>query len=152
MFKNKLGIGKFWKYLVTNRIKPYKYERNIKNFILFRNSHRTQNETINTYVKNWGFTYSVLLRNKWYNKIYAGNFPKVPVLLDNINISTEDFYRNIYGRNCENVIGYVPIPVGIVGPININNRLVHVPIATTEGVLVASLNRGSKILHASFYY
>ena len=55
-------------------------------------------------------------------------------------------YEKIYKKNCENVIGYVPIPVGYVGPIKINNNLHNVPIATTEGALISSLNRGCKVL------
>jgi hydroxymethylglutaryl-CoA reductase (NADPH) len=55
-------------------------------------------------------------------------------------------YEKIYKKNCENVIGYVPIPIGYVGPLKINNNIHHVPIATTEGALVSSLNRGCKVL------
>lgn len=62
-------------------------------------------------------------------------------------IPYENFnYERIYKKNCENVIGYVPIPIGYVGPIKINNNIHHVPIATTEGALVSSLNRGCKVL------
>ena len=35
------------------------------------------------------------------------------------------------------------IPIGIIGPITINNKKHFVPIATTEGALVGSINRGS---------
>lgn len=55
-------------------------------------------------------------------------------------------YEKIYKKNCENVIGYVPIPIGYVGPLKINNNIHNVPIATTEGALVSSLNRGCKVL------
>ena len=55
-------------------------------------------------------------------------------------------YNNIYKKNCENIIGYIPLPLGYVGPIKINNNLHNIPIATTEGALVSSLNRGCKVL------
>jgi len=44
-------------------------------------------------------------------------------------------YSKVFGACCENVIGYVPVPVGIVGPLLIDGQLYHVPMATTEGCL-----------------
>lgn len=55
-------------------------------------------------------------------------------------------YSKVLGACCENVIGYVPVPVGIVGPLLIDGQVYHVPMATTEGCLVASTNRGSRAL------
>ncbi|KAL0127407.1 hypothetical protein PUN28_005596 [Cardiocondyla obscurior] len=55
-------------------------------------------------------------------------------------------YSKVLGTCCENVIGYVPVPVGIVGPLLVDGQLYHVPMATTEGCLVASTNRGSRAL------
>jgi NADP-dependent 3-hydroxy-3-methylglutaryl-CoA reductase len=58
-------------------------------------------------------------------------------------------YNKVFGANCEIVIGYVPIPLGIVGPITINGEPLYVPLATTEGCLVASTNRGCKAISMS---
>jgi hydroxymethylglutaryl-CoA reductase (NADPH) len=55
-------------------------------------------------------------------------------------------YSRVFGANCEIVVGYVPLPVGMVGPLTLNNETVYVPMATTEGCLVASTNRGAKAI------
>ncbi len=63
----------------------------------------------------------------------------------------EDF--NQYKGNIENFIGFAKIPIGAIGPIRINgiyaNGDFYVPLATTEGALVASYNRGAKIISYS---
>ncbi|KAJ1965428.1 3-hydroxy-3-methylglutaryl-coenzyme A (HMG-CoA) reductase isozyme [Dipsacomyces acuminosporus] len=55
-------------------------------------------------------------------------------------------YSKVHGQCCENVIGIMPIPVGIAGPIRIDGDLLHIPMATTEGALVASTSRGCKAI------
>jgi hydroxymethylglutaryl-CoA reductase (NADPH) len=52
------------------------------------------------------------------------------------------------GQCCENVVGYTPIPVGIAGPLRIDGVALPIPMATTEGALVASTSRGCKALNA----
>ncbi|PSS36605.1 3-hydroxy-3-methylglutaryl-coenzyme A reductase [Actinidia chinensis var. chinensis] len=56
-------------------------------------------------------------------------------------------YESILGQCCEMPVGYVQIPVGIAGPLLIDGREHSVPMATTEGCLVASTNRGCKAIY-----
>ena len=54
-------------------------------------------------------------------------------------------------KNCEQMFGTVPLPVGCAGPLTFTvstgeKTTVHLPLATTEGALVASVNRGCKVL------
>jgi len=65
--------------------------------------------------------------------------------LDNIGIFSIDIER-VVKRNCENMIGTVQVPVGVAGPMLINGGYAqgsyYLPLATTEGALIASVNRG----------
>ncbi|MCB0020880.1 MAG: hypothetical protein KDE09_23960, partial [Anaerolineales bacterium] len=55
--------------------------------------------------------------------------------------------------NVENFTGVAQIPIGFAGPIQINGEHAQgeflIPLATTEGTLVASYNRGIKLLNLS---
>ena len=56
-------------------------------------------------------------------------------------------------RNIDNPIGVAQIPVGVAGPLKINGEYAkgsfYIPLATTEGALVASVNRGASTISAS---
>jgi hydroxymethylglutaryl-CoA reductase (NADPH) len=67
-------------------------------------------------------------------------------VLENLPCQHALDYSKVFGANCEIVVGYVPIPVGLVGPLTLNESTVYVPMATTEGCLVASTNRGAKAI------
>lgn len=55
--------------------------------------------------------------------------------------------------NIENMVGAAQIPMGIVGPITVDGGAtdggVYLPLATTEGALVASINRGCASIRAA---
>lgn len=57
-------------------------------------------------------------------------------------------YELVLGACCENVIGYLPLPLGVAGPLIIDGQSYFLPMATTEGVLVAGVNRGCKAINA----
>ncbi|KIM42323.1 hypothetical protein M413DRAFT_70770 [Hebeloma cylindrosporum] len=57
-------------------------------------------------------------------------------------------YSRVLGACCENVVGYIPLPLGIAGPLNVDGNLYPIPMATAEGTLVASTSRGCKALNA----
>ncbi len=66
------------------------------------------------------------------------------------NIGSFSFDESIVSaKNCENMIGAVQVPIGIAGPLRIKSRDYYIPLATTEGALVASINRGCKAITES---
>lgn len=71
-----------------------------------------------------------------------GNFGSI---LENLPYENYDFSK-VFGACCENVVGYVPVPVGVAGPLLLDDQFYYIPMATTEGCLVASTNRGCRAL------
>ncbi|KUJ24290.1 uncharacterized protein LY89DRAFT_572605 [Mollisia scopiformis] len=70
-------------------------------------------------------------------------------LLEKSKLPYEHYdYDRVLGACCENVVGYLPLPLGVAGPIVIDGQSFFLPMATTEGVLVASTSRGSKAINA----
>ncbi len=68
------------------------------------------------------------------------------VIADDLSINLRDSFR----RNIENFVGTVKIPVGVAGPLRINGMFAqgdyYYPLATTEATLVASYNRGARVI------
>lgn len=71
------------------------------------------------------------------------------------NISNFTFTENqVNGRNIENLVGATQIPLGVAGPLTLNPKPhtlnpFYIPLATTEGALVASISRGCKAVSGS---
>ncbi|WP_410766924.1 hydroxymethylglutaryl-CoA reductase (NADPH) [Haloferax sp. DFSO60] len=53
----------------------------------------------------------------------------------------------------ENMIGAIQVPMGVVGPVSIDGGAVsgdkYLPLATTEGALLASVNRGCSVIDSA---
>lgn len=70
------------------------------------------------------------------------------------DVKSESIALSQIQNNIESFIGTVEIPLGLIGPLLFNDKnkppeLVHSAVATTEGALVASLNRGAKAISES---
>jgi hydroxymethylglutaryl-CoA reductase (NADPH) len=66
------------------------------------------------------------------------------------HLGQHTFDPSVLPGNIEHFIGVAQVPVGIAGPLLVNGEHAKgeffVPLATTEGTLVASYNRGMKLL------
>ena len=76
--------------------------------------------------------------------------------IDLVNISNYTLdMEKASKRNIENSIGVLQLPMGIAGPLKINGqyckREVFVPLATSEGALVASINKVDNQSLSVFY-
>ena len=67
------------------------------------------------------------------------------------HVAAASFDPALTRGNIENYIGVAQVPIGLAGPLrirgeHIEDEDVYVPLATTEGTLAASYNRGMRIL------
>lgn len=88
---------------------------------------------------------AVTIRRKYFEE-------ETGVPLDRIgdcSISLESVVK----KNCENMIGTIQVPLGVAGPIRIKGEYadgtIYLPLATTEGALIASVNRGCSLITAA---
>lgn len=61
------------------------------------------------------------------------------------------FDPHLVKGNCENFVGVAQVPIGFAGPLQIHGEFADgeflVPMATSEGTIIASYNRGMKVLN-----
>jgi hydroxymethylglutaryl-CoA reductase (NADPH) len=66
------------------------------------------------------------------------------------HVGLYSFDPSLLPGNIENFIGLAQVPIGVAGPLLVNGEYArgefYIPLATTEGTLVASYNRGMKLL------
>lgn len=69
------------------------------------------------------------------------------------HVTRHSFDPHLTKGNCEHFVGVAQVPLGLAGPITINGEHAKgdflVPMATSEGTLVASYNRGIKVVNLS---
>ncbi|MCQ2070642.1 MAG: hydroxymethylglutaryl-CoA reductase (NADPH) [archaeon] len=69
------------------------------------------------------------------------------------NIAKYAFDPERASHNVENMIGATQVPLGFAGPVKIGGEYANgefiVPLATTEGALIASISRGMSVINAS---
>jgi hydroxymethylglutaryl-CoA reductase (NADPH) len=69
------------------------------------------------------------------------------------HVQAYSFDPGLLPGNIENFTGVAQVPIGIAGPLRVNGEFAqgdfYVPLATTEGTLVASYNRGMRVLAES---
>lgn len=77
------------------------------------------------------------------------DFIKSIVSLDLNHIGQNSMDPSVFSGNIENFIGVAQVPIGLAGPVRVNGEHANgdffIPLATTEGTLVASYNRGMKL-------
>lgn len=92
-------------------------------------------------------TRAVKIRRSLVSRTHATR--DTSTFLEHSKLPYEHFdYERVFGACCENVIGYMPLPIGVAGPLMIDGQNYFLPMATTEGVLVASASRGCKAINA----
>jgi hydroxymethylglutaryl-CoA reductase (NADPH) len=69
------------------------------------------------------------------------------------HLTAQSFDPRLTQGNIENFIGVAQVPIGLAGPLTVKGEHAQgeflVPLATAEGTLVASYNRGMKLLNMS---
>ena len=78
------------------------------------------------------------------------DFAREETGVDLKHVGQYSFDPSILPGNIENFMGVAQVPIGLAGPLTINGEHAvgefYIPMATTEGTLVASYNRGMRLI------
>jgi hydroxymethylglutaryl-CoA reductase (NADPH) len=97
------------------------------------------------YDKEDNYTEEIIEARREFVRSFTGSSPE--------HLFKQSFDSRLTEGNIENFVGAAQIPVGLAGPIRVNGEHAVgeflIPLATTEGTLVASYSRGMKVLNLS---
>ena len=95
------------------------------------------------YDKEDNYSDEIIGRRRDFVQAFAGSEPE--------HLYRQSFDPRLTEGNIENFVGVAQVPIGLAGPVKVNGEHAKgefvVPLATTEGTLVASYNRGIKVLN-----
>ena len=108
-------------------------------------AERDQNRITIPYDKVNDYSDTIIKDRQAFVEKFTGTKPE--------HITYYSFDPGVLGGNVEGFTGVAQVPIGFAGPITIDGEYAQgdfiVPLATTEGTLVASYNRGMKVLNLS---
>jgi hydroxymethylglutaryl-CoA reductase (NADPH) len=97
------------------------------------------------YDKEDNYSHKIVRARLRFLEEFAGVKPK--------HITAASYDPSVTQGNIENFIGVAQVPIGLAGPLKVLGEHAQgeflIPLATTEGTLVASYNRGIKLLNMS---
>jgi hydroxymethylglutaryl-CoA reductase (NADPH) len=95
--------------------------------------------------ENNNYTHAIAAERREFVRRHTG--------ADLSHVAQYSFDPSVLPGNIENFLGVAQVPIGLAGPIRIHGEHAqgdfYVPLATTEGTLVASYNRGMRLLTES---
>ena len=106
--------------------------------------HKEERITV-PYDKEDNYSDEIIGARREFLKSFSGAQPE--------HLFKPSFDPRLIDGNIENFIGVAQVPIGLAGPVKVNGEYANgefvIPMATTEGTLVASYNRGMKVLNLS---
>ena len=100
--------------------------------------HRSLESALTSTKNPSALSLAVKVRRTYLAKLHSLDLSDIPHL--------NYWWECSHGRSCEQPIGFVPVPISVVGPVNVDGIKRMVPLATTEGALIASTSRGVSVL------
>jgi hydroxymethylglutaryl-CoA reductase (NADPH) len=95
------------------------------------------------YLKDGDYTNDMAAKRREFAKEVTG--------ADLKHVGSYSFDPSVLPGNIESFIGVAQVPIGLAGPVKINGEHAqgefYIPLATSEGTLVASYSRGMKLLN-----
>ncbi len=106
--------------------------------------HKEQRVTV-PYCKDDNYSSEIITKRQDFARSFSGSKLE--------HVTRYSFDPATLPGNIENFIGVAQVPIGLAGPLKVNGEHAQgeflIPLATTEGTLVASYNRGIKVLNLS---